>query len=139
MRVEMGVKRELLTLSRDGRGSVCEPLAGAELASQRNVHVVLTEPGQVRGNHYHLRGTETVTVYGPALARVREGGEVSDTHIPEGQAVRFTFPPGVAHAFKNTGERTNVLIAFNTVEHDPRAPDVVRDELIESSGARLLR
>jgi hypothetical protein len=38
----------------------------------------------------------------------------------------------VAHAIKNTGTAINVLIGFNTVEHDPASPDVIRDVLIEA-------
>ena len=35
---------------RDARGSLFEPLSDAELAGQKNVHVVLTQPNEVRGN-----------------------------------------------------------------------------------------
>ena len=54
-------------------GSVFEPLEPECLPSQRNIHVVVTEPGCVRGNHYHTRGTEVITVQGPALVRIRDG------------------------------------------------------------------
>jgi hypothetical protein len=40
-------------------------------------------------------------------------------------------PPGVAHAIKNTGTATGVQIGFNTIEHDPAHPDVVRDAGME--------
>ena len=93
--------------------------------------MVLTEPGHVRGNHYHKRGTEIVAVLGPALVRIKEGGAIRDFEIASGQAVRLTIPAGVAHAFQNTGQATGVLIGFNTVEHDPDQPNVVREVLIE--------
>ena len=70
---------------------------------QRNVHLVLTEPGAVRGNHYHERGREVSVAFGPALLPLPRGGCVRDVLIPEGEAYRFTIPPGVAHAFQNTG------------------------------------
>lgn len=107
-----------------------EPLAAGAFAEQRNVHVVLTEPGATRGNHRHLRGTEILTVTGPALVRTREDGEVVDTEVPAGEAYRFTIPPGVAHAVRNTGTAPIVLVSFNTEAHDPENPDVVRDVLI---------
>ncbi|HEX2188310.1 MAG TPA: cupin domain-containing protein [Longimicrobiaceae bacterium] len=122
---------EILPVHRDARGGVFEPLAGGEIARHRNAHVVLTEPGAVRGNHLHPRGTEVLTVVGPALVRTRDGGEVTDTEVPAGEAFRFTFPPGVAHAVRNTGTAPIVLVSFNTVAHDPADPDVVRDVLIE--------
>ena len=121
---------EPLGFSTDVRGLVLEPIGPADLPLQRNVHLTLTEPGCVRGNHYHERGTEVAVVIGPALARYRHEGEVRDLDIGEGQAYRFTIPPGVSHAFQNTGTAPMVLIGFNTLAHDPALPDVVRDVLI---------
>ena len=114
----------------DARGVVFEPLEPELLGGWRNVHAVITEPGAVRGNHRHLRGTEVSAVYGEALVRYRANGETRDALVPAGEAWRFEFPPGVAHAFKNTGERPFVLVSFNTELHDPAAPDVERVELI---------
>jgi dTDP-4-dehydrorhamnose 3,5-epimerase-like enzyme len=126
------VRIDVLDCHRDARGVVFEPLAADEIARHRNVHVVITAPGAVRGNHRHVRGSETATVLGPALIRYREGGEVRDVEVPAGEAWRFVFPPEVAHAFKNIGEEPFVLTSFNTEEHDPVAPDAVRDVLIEA-------
>ncbi len=126
---------ERLANHRDPRGSVTEPLRPEEFSAQRNAHVVLTEPGCIRGNHYHVRGTEILTVYGPALVRIREAGEDRDTTVPEGEAYRFTLPPGVPHAILNTGRAPILMVAFNTEPHDPAAPDVVREVLIETATA----
>ena len=97
----------------DARGWVVEPIAEASLAAQRNTHVAFTEPGLVRGNHYHERSTETFVIVGPGLVRFREGGVVRDVCVPDGQAVRFTVPPGIPHAIRNTGTRPMPLMAFN--------------------------
>ena len=80
------VRIEPVQLHTDSRGLVLEPLGPEAIPAQRNVHLVLTEPGGVRGNHYHLQGTEVARVLGPALVRVREHGEVRDTQVPEGKA-----------------------------------------------------
>ncbi len=120
-----------LKVHADARGCVFEPLEPALLAGWRNVHAVVTEPGAVRGNHRHLRGTEVSTVVGPALVRYRCAGQLHDVAVPEGAAWRFHFPPGVAHAFRNTGTRPFVLVSFNTEEHDPARPDAERELLIE--------
>jgi dTDP-4-dehydrorhamnose 3,5-epimerase-like enzyme len=125
------IKIEPLAPWTDPRGLVLEPLGPDELPIQRNAHLTLTEPGCIRGNHYHERGSEVTVVLGPALARYRDGDEVRDFLVPEGQAYRFSIPPGVAHAFRNTGAAPMVLIGFNTEPHDPARPDVVRDVLIE--------
>ena len=122
---------EAIDFRSDARGLVLEPIGADDIPLQRNVHLVLTEPGGIRGNHYHVHGSEITVVLGPALFRYRDEGEVRDLHIPEGIAYRMRIPPGVAHAFQNTGEGTQVILGFNTVVHDPQSPDVVRDVLIE--------
>jgi dTDP-4-dehydrorhamnose 3,5-epimerase-like enzyme len=119
-----------LKVHSDARGAVFEPLEPQLLAGWRNVHTVITEPGAVRGNHAHLRGTEISAVVGPALVRYREDATTHDAEVPGGEVWRFRFPPGVAHAFKNTGTRPFVLVSFNTEEHNPADPDVERVELI---------
>ncbi len=123
---------EPVQLHRDARGWVLEPVDLETLRAQANAHLVLTEPGAVRGNHYHERGTEVTVLMGPALVRVRLDGEVKDIPVPGGQAYRFLFPPGVPHAMQNTGDLPMIVIAFNTVAHDPARPDVVREVLIPS-------
>ena len=115
----------------DARGWVVEPIAEASLAAQRNAHVAFTEPGCIRGNHYHERSTETFVIVGPGLVRFREGGVVRDVCVPDGQAVRFTVPPGIPHAIRNTGTRPMPLMAFNSLPHDRAKPDAVRVVLIE--------
>jgi dTDP-4-dehydrorhamnose 3,5-epimerase-like enzyme len=84
-------------------------------------------------------------VVGPARvawrqARALEGMNAGDTappsgaieavEVPAGAAWRFEFPPGIAHAFENTGHETQVLVAFATRPHDPANPDTFRDPLL---------
>lgn len=126
----MRVRVERLSVHRDERGELYEPLAPELLGSQRNVHVVMTRPEGIRGNHYHKHGTETFVLEGPALVRVREGGDVRDLAVPPHEVHRFTIPPGVAHAIQNKGDRAGLIVAFNTHPHDRSAPDVVREVLI---------
>src|SRR5215207_3763714 len=97
------VSIEVLRIHEDDRGSLVEPVTTEQLAAQRNVHLVLIEPGAIRGNHYHLKGSEIFTLIGPALVRTRRGAELKDTIVPERQAYRFTMPPKVSHAIQNTG------------------------------------
>ena len=115
----------------DQRGIVLELLNAQDFASQRNAHLVVSLPGVVRGNHYHTKGMETMTVLGPSLVRFREHGVIGEVVVPEKEAWRFVFLPGVAHAIKNLGGEANTLVAFNTVEHDPANPDTHKDLLIE--------
>jgi dTDP-4-dehydrorhamnose 3,5-epimerase-like enzyme len=126
------VRIDVLTCHRDPRGAVFEPLGADEIAKYRNVHVVITQPGGVRGNHHHVRGSEITSVVGPVLVRYREGATIRDVEVPAGEVWRFAFPPGVAHAFKNTGSAPFILASFNTEQHDQAAPDAERDVLIEA-------
>lgn len=127
------MEAQILRLAKDARGMVYEPLKPGELPLQRNAHIVFTRPGGVRANHYHVHGTEILTVMGPALVRFREGGAIRDFNVAEEQVMRFTIPPGVAHAVLNTGKTTGVIAAFNTSPHDPAKPDVIQDILIPTA------
>jgi len=124
------LKVEKLAVHSDRRGCVFEPLEEENFPAQKNVHVVVTRPGGIRGNHCHKRGTEIITVTGHALVRIREKGRIRDIEVLDGEAFRFTFPAGVSHAIQNVGGEDNILAAFNTEVHDPDDPDSVPDSLI---------
>jgi dTDP-4-dehydrorhamnose 3,5-epimerase-like enzyme len=115
---------------RDARGSLFEPLTDAELAGQKNVHVVLTQPNEVRGNHVHQTAVETTSVVGPCLIRLKENGSIRDLDVPAGETWRLTIPPGVVHAFRNTGESMMVLVSFSTNLHDPTGSDTQREQIL---------
>jgi dTDP-4-dehydrorhamnose 3,5-epimerase-like enzyme len=115
---------------RDARGSLFEPLNDAELGAQRNVHVVITEPNGVRGNHVHRTATETTSVVGPCLVRLKEGDGIRDVEIPAGETWRLTIPPGVVHAFRNSGDAPMVLVSFSTQLHDPTGADTRREQIL---------
>lgn len=114
----------------DHRGVVFEPLEEKWIAQQKNVHVVVSRPGAVRGNHYHVLGTETLIVCGPALVMIRKGRQREDFSIPADNTFRIVIPPGISHAIQNTGDVDSLLVAFNTIAHDPASPDTVADILI---------
>ena len=126
----MSISYEHLNVIRDQRGLVLELLAAEDFASQRNAHVVVSLPGIVRGNHYHTKGRETITILGPSLVRFREQGRIQEVVVPDKEAWRFVFLPGVSHAIKNLSGEANILVAFNTLEHDPTDADTHRDLLI---------
>ena len=119
-----------LRTHRDPRGCVFEPLDDAELAGQKNVHVVLTEPDGVRGNHVHRTAVEITTVVGPCLARFRDAGGTQDIEVPAGETWRFRIPPGVVHAFRNTGQSVMVLVSFSSNLHDPTGADSRREQIL---------
>jgi dTDP-4-dehydrorhamnose 3,5-epimerase-like enzyme len=115
---------------RDARGTLFEPLTDAELQAQKNVHVVLSHPGETRGNHVHRTAVETTAVVGPCLVRLKEEGTVRDIEVPAGEILRLTIPPGVVHAFRNTGDSAMVLVSFSTNLHDPAGEDTQREQIL---------
>ena len=126
----MKVIIEQLMTHADMRGFVFEPIANELLSAQKNSHVVIIAPDAIRGNHYHLYGTETIAVEGPALLRFKEGNDIYDFEVPSKQVYKFVIPPKVTHAVKNTGKKDNLLIVFNTVAHSSKRPDVVSEILM---------
>jgi len=128
--ISTSVVLEQVKTHRDARGSLFEPLTDAELAGQRNVHVVLTQPNEVRGNHWHRTAVETTSLVGPCLIRLKEGGTIRDIEIPAAEIWRLTIPPGVVHAFRNTGDAVMVLVSFSTRLHDPTGSDTVRETIL---------
>ncbi len=126
----LAVRIETLKAFRDPRGVLFEPLDDRGLAAQKNVHVVLTAPGEVRGNHYHQNSTETTSVVGPCLVRFKDSADVRDVEVPEGEVWRFTIPPGISHAFRNTGSQVMTMVSFNTHLHDPRSSDTLREPIL---------
>jgi mannose-6-phosphate isomerase-like protein (cupin superfamily) len=67
---------------------------------------------------------------GPCLARFEEGGTIRDVEVPAGEVWRFTIPPGVTHAYRNTGDTVMVLISFSTRAHDPAGGDTRREQIL---------
>ncbi|MBW2411039.1 MAG: hypothetical protein JRF72_14660 [Deltaproteobacteria bacterium] len=127
----MSVTIDDLNLFVDERGIIFEPIIADCLPDQKNAHVVINEPGAVRANHYHLSGTETIVVMGPSLVRIEEDNRIRDIEVPSQKVYRFIIPAKTPHAVKNTGDKPSILIAFNTVAHDPDKPAVVPKVLIE--------
>jgi dTDP-4-dehydrorhamnose 3,5-epimerase-like enzyme len=126
----MSVNIETLRAFCDARGSLFEPLNESELARQKNVHVVLTQPGEVRGNHFHRHATEMTTLVGPCQVRLKDAEGLRDVAVPAGEVWRFTISPGVTHAFRNTGPAPMTMVSFSTQVHDAAGADTQRDVIL---------
>ena len=129
----MKVIKEEIEIFQDQRGFVFNPLNKEDITVQKNVHLVITLPGFIRGNHFHKKGIENLIIYGSALIRIKEQGEIIDIIVAENEAIRLTIPPGISHAIKNIGSNPNLLVAFNTIEHTEQDTDVYPDILIDNS------
>jgi UDP-2-acetamido-2,6-beta-L-arabino-hexul-4-ose reductase len=127
----MKVSIEKIDLSADPRGFVFMALPSDRLTEQRSIHIAVTQPGCVRGNHYHRMGTEVLIVFGPGLVRLRDQSKMEDIRVGNGEVVRFILPAGVSHALKNIGVQPTTLIAFSTTAQIEDGSDTVADVLID--------
>jgi len=126
----MALKYDRLRVISDSRGVVFEPIEPGAIEKHKNAHVVISGPGVIRGNHYHEKGEETMAVMGSALVRTSDNDKIDEVMVPAGEVYQFIFPPGVSHAIKNLSDQSNILMAFNTMEHDPQNPDTVSDIIL---------
>jgi dTDP-4-dehydrorhamnose 3,5-epimerase-like enzyme len=124
------VQIKKLRVVQDARGQLFEPVDVTEMLAQKNVHVVISEPMVIRGNHRHIKGSEIAAVQGPCRALFEEKGEVTEYLVPVQEVWQFSIPAGVAHAYQNIGTHPTVLIGFNSELHDPNQPDTERVNLM---------
>ncbi len=121
---------EVVKTHTDIKGTLFEPVEDRHLRDAHNVHVVISQPGVVRGNHRHILGHEVSVVTGPAQVRLKEDGILRDVLVPDGETWRFTIPAGVTHAYRNPGPGLMVLIGFNSEVHNAQQPDAIREEIL---------
>lgn len=109
----------------DGRGpSYSVPAPALEyLGRVADVHLGMSKPGAVRGNHYHLRRREAIVVLPGAQWSLHwdngEGSPPSERSFDGSQAVLVLVETGVSHALRNNGERPLWFIACSSEPYDP--------------------
>jgi mannose-6-phosphate isomerase-like protein (cupin superfamily) len=70
------------------------------------------------------------TLVGPCQIRLKTQGLIRDLEVPAGEVWRLTIPPGVVHAFRNTGSAPMVLVSFSTEPHEVSAARTVRAQIL---------
>ena|SRR5437763_4334435 len=114
-----------LTNSGDARGfSFTAPAAAlAFVGRMSDVHVASTQPGSVRGNHYHLLRREAIVVLPGTRWSLHwdEGEESSAQHraFDGASAVMVLVSPGASHAVRNDGDGLMWLLAISSESYDP--------------------
>jgi dTDP-4-dehydrorhamnose 3,5-epimerase-like enzyme len=114
-----------LTNGGDGRGfSFTAPAKALEFLKQvRDMHLSSTEPGAVRGNHYHLRRREAIAVVPGAAWSLHwdqgEGTAPQHRQFDGGSAILVLVSPGASHAVRNDGEKPLWLVALSSESYDP--------------------
>jgi oxalate decarboxylase/phosphoglucose isomerase-like protein (cupin superfamily) len=89
-----------------------------------DVYLASTKPGNVRGNHYHLRRREAIVVLPGAKWSFHwdEGEEVPVAQHREFDGASATLvlvSPGASHAVRNDGDDTLWMVAISSETYDP--------------------
>jgi oxalate decarboxylase/phosphoglucose isomerase-like protein (cupin superfamily) len=95
----------------------------AFVGGMADVHLASTQPGAVRGNHYHLRRREAIVILPGAKWSLHwdEGESPSPLHreFDGGLAVMVLVSPGASHAVRNDSDATLWLVAISSESYDP--------------------
>lgn len=118
------VPRELKS---DERGWFLKVITGHEdnlPAQTGEVYLTLAYPGQVRGNHYHLRTNEWFTVVqGNAQVIILDPrtGNRQEWFLQAANPTSLYVPAGIAHAFINPKHSLEdlLLVAYADQQYDP--------------------
>lgn len=93
------MKLDKLEAKKDRRGTLIEAF---KLPSDGQVFYVVSEPGETRGNHYHLRKTEHfVVMYGSAeiQSKDRATGNIMKVELSGDQPMIVSIYPNNTHNF----------------------------------------
>jgi dTDP-4-dehydrorhamnose 3,5-epimerase-like enzyme len=131
-----GVTRRTLLRREDSRGWLVKLLMREHIATSREfgeIYVTAAHPGEVKGNHYHAHAREWFCVIqgrATMAARVMATGESAELELDALQPVIVEVAPGVAHAFRNSGEGTMLLLAYADDPYNAQSPDECRITLL---------
>jgi mannose-6-phosphate isomerase-like protein (cupin superfamily) len=77
----------------------------------KSLHIVVTEPGQIRGNHVHPTRVEYLFFFGGrGVFAWEEKGNIREVDVGEsGHLIKIA--AGTKHAFQNTGEAPAYILA----------------------------
>ncbi|HEY6769108.1 MAG TPA: hypothetical protein VI386_30560 [Candidatus Sulfotelmatobacter sp.] len=118
----------------DARGlSFAAPAEALEYVDRMaDVHLASTKPGEVRGNHYHLKRREAIIVLpGPKWSfHWDEGDGTAPQHqeFDGGTAVLILVAVDSSHALRNEGNATLWWLGISSEAYDP-AESVARKVL----------
>jgi mannose-6-phosphate isomerase-like protein (cupin superfamily) len=122
---KMKIQISELGNSGDARGfSFSPPVAALQFLGRiADMHLASTEPGAVRGNHYHLRKNEAIIILpGPAWSLHWDEGEgtpVQHRSFPGSGALLVLVSPGASHAVRNDGPAPLWLVTCSSEPYDP--------------------
>jgi UDP-2-acetamido-2,6-beta-L-arabino-hexul-4-ose reductase len=110
------IYRHTEQMKQDPRGWAFFPFqAGPDIrppCDTESLHLVMSQPGAVRGNHYHEHSAEWFCVFGGRAELYYEENGVVRTEPLDRDDLVVYIPPGVPHTIKNIGSTPVYLLAF---------------------------
>lgn len=86
-------------------------------------HVVMTNPGEVRGNHLHPEVVEWLHVFGgPAIFHWRDEDGTKHRREINNDHTIIRIEAGIAHAVSNPSPHPVFLVAFRSEQPSPDLP-----------------
>lgn len=122
------IKVQVIDVKFDDRGRVFEVLRRemTKYTAFGQIYVFTAFPGNVKGNHYHLRKEEwfcCVVGEGEFVFANPGTGERRTVEVSAENPVAVRIPTGIAHAARNTGKSEMVVLAYITEPYVPSDPD----------------
>lgn len=95
----------------------------------KDVHIAAIRPGCIRGNHYHMKRGELITViHRDTWSLHWDTGENTPAHhrtFNGSGALAFAPPRGWSHAVRNDGSVDLIIVASNDVSYNRHEQDEV--------------
>lgn len=124
---------------KQNRGWFLKILTGQEDSLPSKIgelYLIMTKPGEWRGNHYHPMTSEWFTLFQGEARVILEDPQTherSELHLLSTEPKTLFVPAGVAHVFINTSATEEMLLAvYAQNAYDPK--DTIIYNLVSSDG-----
>jgi UDP-2-acetamido-2,6-beta-L-arabino-hexul-4-ose reductase len=125
----MQVKIKKLEVKKDERGWLAEIIRAEDIGNHPSfgqILVTTANPGQTKGNHYHLRKREWYCVIkgkGQVTITDRATKEVFTHTMGDENFVLVEIPVGTLHAITNIGTEEMILVVYISEPFNLQDPD----------------
>jgi UDP-2-acetamido-2,6-beta-L-arabino-hexul-4-ose reductase len=118
-----------LPLITDSRGWLTEILESEPSETIQNVHFAVSEPGALRGNHYHKNKIEWQLVTNGAGTVTLEDNDTKEKTqftVSGESPTLIKIPSNVTHSILNSGNSPMHILIITNQKHDPKDSDTFR-------------
>lgn len=122
------MKLEPLEPKTDNRGTLVEAY---KFPHDGQVHYVIVNPSESRGNHYHLRKTEHfVVIYGSAVMQVknRDTDDVMSVRVSGSKPMLMSIHPNHTHSLTADNEGC-IFLVWCDEQFNKNDPDTYMEEI----------